>query len=802
MIRKLLLVSLLAFITFSANAAVTGRVVDEKGQPVFDAMINYSNIANRLMYVYTNANGEFSIPAPTEWSLNDLPMYKMQNATGTVGGNSFVNNRTNAGTMIWQKGNIVYFSIKNNAQRIVADLFDCEGKKVAQLVNKEFNKGVVSINAMAHPLFRAHQVYFVRINNGKDIVSFKMCSAGATLISSLVKPDVVSVEQDRSLAKQAAIDGLRAGKTGYQPATVQLTTYSDKVGDLKITSINIDSIAGAILASMSLDQKLGQLCQCSDASYFTSNFAGSFLKGSSRSAMQTMQNTAMSTGAKVPLTIGSDFLHGGNPVYLPHNIGIGASGNPLLCEMAFRMTAMYCKIGNNVDFSPTLDVPRNDKYGRVYEGFSENVDDTKIMARAAVRGLQGTDLSSDYTMIATIKHYAGAGGTAGGDMMGTTNTGDWATLCKIHLPQFHAAVDAGAASVMTAYNNFITSPTSTTPLSMTAHKILITDTLKNGWKFDGFTISDWMQVYVPGTLDRIASGFNAGLDVSMQPSNTAEFFSALKTLVNNNTILIDRVNDAVKRHLRVKLRMNLFANPLSRSDLASVTNTVEYRNLARACVRQSLVLLKNDTKVLPLSKTAKIAVVGVWADNIGSQCGGWSETGGDSWQGSMTNAHPLTGATTIYQALQAVGGNNVTYSADASGINSNADVVVVVVGEVPYAEGAGFRADVTLPADQVNLVQACKAKGKPVVTILITGRPNVLSTIPDNSTALVAAWLPGTEGNGVADVLFGDYDFVGKLRYTWPANNNQEPINTGTMGDAVGSGGTPLFAYGFGLTYK
>jgi beta-glucosidase len=224
--------------------------------------------------------------------------------------------------------------------------------------------------------------------------------------------------------------------------------------------------------------------------------------------------------------------------------------------------------------------------------------------------------------------------------------------------------------------------------------------------------------------------------------------------------------------------------------------------VARACVRKAIVLLKNSSAALPLSKSAKIHVVGTWEDNLGVQCGAWSETGGDAWQGSTT-AHGIAGATTILQGLQAgIGtGGRITFNTAATNIPADADKIVVVVGETPYAEDAGYKGDITLAADQIALVQACAASGKPVITVMLTGRPNVLGTIPANSTALVAAWLPGTEGEGVADVLYGDYNFVGKLPYSWPASNAQEPINDGTMGDATGSGGAPLFAYGTGLTY-
>jgi beta-glucosidase len=486
-------------------------------------------------------------------------------------------------------------------------------------------------------------------------------------------------------------------------------------------------------------------------------------------------------------------------------MGMGSSHDVLLTELAYRICGMCCKVGNNVNFAPCLDVPRNDKYGRVYEGWSETPDDTKLMARAAIRGLQGSDLSSDYSMIATAKHYAGAGGTQDGVMRGQTNTGTWAQLCQIHLPGFRAAVDAGCASIMTSYNSYVTSATNNGQTNCTEHRALIIDTLKNGWGFDGFTISDWMQAYAPGwnpPINRAVSAVNAGLDVSMSPQDAAGFVNLIKGAAGG-AIPQSRIDDAAKRCLRVKLRMGLFEKPLPSSALSTYFSSAEYRTVARACVRKAIVLLKNTNSALPLSKTAKIHVVGAWADNIGVQCGAWSETGGDAWQGSTT-AHGIAGATTILQGLQAGinggGGGRVTYNAAASGIPADADKIVVVVGETPYAEDAGYKGDITIAGDQQTLVQTCQASGKPVITILLTGRPNALGTIPNNSAALVAAWLPGTEGNGVSDVLYGDFNFTGKLTVTWPASSSQEPINTGNMGDANNTG-TPLYTYGTGLTY-
>jgi beta-glucosidase len=461
---------------------------------------------------------------------------------------------------------------------------------------------------------------------------------------------------------------------------------------------------------------------------------------------------------------------------------------------------------NNLAFGPCLDVHRSDKSGRVYEGFAETPDLTAKFARAAVRGIQGTDLMSGWTMMATLKHWAAGGGTANGGGHGNANTApNIGVMANIHFPPFLAGVRAGAACVMTGYQSVFGTVMST-------NRALVTDTLKTKYGFDGFVITDW----ATANGQEVAC-INAGHDMCMtvDPPN---FQTIVRNAVNGGSISSTRLNDAVKRILRVKYRMGLFTNPWPNTGLNNVLASAEYRAVARACVRKSLVLLKNDVvgaaAVLPLSKTAQIHVVGAFADNLGYQCGGWSATGitiadntnvlstgnqnDEGWQGTAV-AHAINGATTILQGIRAVQ-SGATYSASAAGIPSTTSVIVCVVGETPYAEDTGDRTDITLASDQIALVQACAASGKPVVTILITGRPNALGTIPTNSKGLVAAWLPGTEGRGVSDVLFGDYRFSGKLSVTWPASNAQDPINTGSMGDNTGSGGNPLFAYGFGLT--
>jgi beta-glucosidase len=801
--RYLNAILLITCISAAANAAVSGRAIDPAGKGVYDAMVCYTNIANRLVYVYTDANGYFNIPAPTDWNLNDLPMYKPVPSTA-IRAMQLAQSGT-SGFSAKANGDLINFFVPKSDNRVIADMYDVSGKRLMRL----FDKVVAgSGNYVFDPFVKnetalSHQVYIVRLTNGGVTASVRIMNTGMRKTPKVLDASdrVVSMQTSPELAKAAAVDGIRVGKTGYFATTVQVNTYNDAVGNVTIKVDNIEGRVDSVFALMSVDEKVGQLMQpsLSNQTDVANYLLGSYLKGEGSTAPMT---SALSTPRKIPLIVGNDWVHGGRHIYFPHEIGLGCTGDTLLAELAYRVATMCCVVlQNNECFAPCLDVHRSDKSGRVYEGFAETPELTVPFARAAVRGIQGTDLTSGYTMMATLKHWAAGGGTVnGGGHADATTAPNMGVMAKIHFPPFAAAVKAGAAMVMTGYQSVFGSV-------MATNKQLVTDTLKTAYGFDGVVITDWATA-----IGKEVACVNAGHDLCMTVTPSS-FVGIIKPAVSNGSISAARFTDAVKRNLRVKFRMGLFQNPWPNSNLNNYLASQEYRNVARACVRKSMVLLKNTNNVLPLSKTANVHVVGVWADNMGYQCGGWSATGfsignntnmlngGDEgWQGTA-NAHLVPGATTILQGIQAVRSAN-TYSPNASGIPSTAGVIVVVVGETPYAEDNGDRTDITLASDQIALVQACAtaAGTRPVVTILITGRPNALGTIPNNSAALVAAWLPGTEGEGVSDVLFGDYKFSGKLSVTWPASNSQDPINTGNMGDNTGSGGNPLFAYGFGLT--
>jgi beta-glucosidase len=424
------------------------------------------------------------------------------------------------------------------------------------------------------------------------------------------------------------------------------------------------------------------------------------------------------------------------------------------------------------------------------------------MGVAAIKGFQGMSPRDPKHIVACAKHFVGDGATTFGTgplSKGEGSSEKWpidrgdtklteAELKKLLLPPYVAAIEAGVGTVMISYNTWN---------GVQAHgsRRLMTDILKGELGFKGFLISDWAAIdAIPGDYKSdVETAINAGLDMVMVPDKYPEFFDTLKALVEEKRVPMARIDDAVRRILRVKAAMGLLdegASLMADRKLHASFGSPEHRAVARDAVRQSLVLLKNEGKTLPLAKSAHIHVAGGNADDIGNQCGGWTV----EWQGK--SGPVMTGGTTILQAMRnAVGTTGkVTFSVDGAGAGG-APVAVAVIGETPYAEMQGDRSDLALAPADVATVKALKKSGARVVVVLVTGRPMILDSILADADAIVAAWLPGTEGAGVADVLFGDYKPTGKLSYSWPRSMAQLPIN---VGDAKYD---PLFPFGFGLTY-
>ena len=572
-------------------------------------------------------------------------------------------------------------------------------------------------------------------------------------------------------------------------------------------SLPVATRVADLLSRMTLDEKIGQMTQVERSSLtaqsdiVTYNLGSLLSGGGSAPATNTptgwanmydsYQQTALTNRLGIPLIYGVDAVHGHNNVrgatIFPHSIGLGATRNPTLVQQIGQATAEEVA-GTGIDwtFAPCLCVARNERWGRTYESFGEDPAIAQSMT-TVITGFQGTTLGGSSTSIlATAKHYVGDGGTTGGDDQGNTQLSE-ADLRRIHLPPFIDAIQKGAGSVMISYSSW-------NGVKLHGHAYLINTVLKGELGFSGFVVSDWAgidQIDGGGSFSAsdVRTSVNAGIDMVMVPHDYRNFQSLLRTEVTAGRVTTARIDDAVRRILTKKFQLGLFERPLTDRSLTSTVGSTAHRSIARQAVRESLVLLKNDG-ILPLSKSARIFVAGKNADNIGNQSGGWTI----SWQGS---SGAITPGTTILQGIRAAvtPGTVVDFNAAGRGAAGH-DVAIVVVGEKPYAEGQGDRTDgMTLDRTDLSALSTVARTGVPVVVVLVSGRPLVVTSELPGWRGLIAAWLPGTEGNGVADVLFGDHRPTGKLPMSWPRTATQIPIN---VGDATYD---PLFPYGFGLTY-
>ncbi|XP_062213254.1 uncharacterized protein LOC133914118 [Phragmites australis] len=585
-----------------------------------------------------------------------------------------------------------------------------------------------------------------------------------------------------------------------------------------------------LLSRMTLEEKIGQMSQIERANATTTviekYFVGSVLSGGGsvpaekatastwQKMVTKMQKAALKTRLGIPIIYGIDAVHGNNNVYnatiFPHNIGLGATRDPTLVKRIGEATAHEARAtGIPYTFAPCVAVCRDPRWGRCYESYSEDTRLVQLMTSNMVTGLQG-DVPAKHPkgvpyvggskkVAGCAKHFVGDGGTRRGINENNTVL-SFHDLMRIHMPPYDNAVIKGISTVMISYSSW-------NGIKMHENKFLITDTLKNKMNFRGFVITDWQAVDRITTpphkhyYHSIQETIHAGIDMVMIPYDYTEFVADLTSQVKSGQIKLDRVNDAVSRILRVKFTMGLFEDPLPDPRLAKELGAQEHRAVAREAVRKSLVLLKNGKKgkpMLPLQKKAKkILVAGSHAHNLGYQCGGWTGT----WQGGSGNS--ITGVgTTILEAIKSAVDKStaVEYAEhpDKDSIAQNAgeyDYAVVAVGEPPYAETAGDNQNLTIPDPGAKVIKDVCGLVKCVV-LIVSGRPLVVEPYLDYTDALVAAWLPGTEGQGIADVLFGDYGFTGKLPRTWFKSVDQLPMNYGDKRY------DPLFPFGFGLTTK
>ena len=581
----------------------------------------------------------------------------------------------------------------------------------------------------------------------------------------------------------------------------------------------------ALLKRMSLEEKVGQMIQADTASIKPEDLRryplGSILAGGSSPPLNAPDRSpagpwietvrafnAVATEQRpghlpIPIIFGINAVHGNNNVVgatlFPHNIALGATNDPDLIQRIGQATAQEtAAAGIDWVFAPTLAVPRNDRWGRTYEGYSEDPARVRAYAGRMIEGLQGAPGKGrlqDGRVSATAKHFLGDGGTTNGIDQGNTDVPE-SELIAIHSAGYPPAINAGVRTIMASFNSW-------QRVKMHGNKRLLTDVLKGRMGFEGFVVGDWNgHGQIPGcTTTHCPAAFNAGLDMAMASDSWKGLFDNTVKDVRAGVIPISRVDDAVRRILRVKFKAGMFdpARPFERRQ--DVIGSAAHRALAREAVRKSLVLLKNDG-VLPIKSSARILVAGAAADNIPQQSGGWSL----SWQGDGNTNADFPNAQSIYAGIAAAmkaGGGSAALSPDGS-FKEKPDLAIVVFGEQPYAEGLGDLHTLEFEAgdkQSLALLKKLKSAGIPVVSVFLSGRPLWVNPELNQSDAFVAAWLPGSEGGGIADVLIGDRqgrprnDFTGRLSFSWPKTAAQFTLNEGQPGY------DPLFPLNHGLSY-
>ena len=587
----------------------------------------------------------------------------------------------------------------------------------------------------------------------------------------------------------------------------------------------LEARVAAIVKGMTLAQKVGQMTQAEIKAITPDDvrtyYLGSVLNGGGSwpdndkhapagawlKLAQSYHEASMATdmAVKIPVVWGTDAVHGHNNVFgatmFPHNIGLGAARDPQLVEAIAAATGRAVRAtGIAWAFGPTVAVVRDDRWGRTYESFSEDPRLVHDYAGVYVKGMQGA-FKDQGNVIASIKHLIADGGTENGVNTGVSRLTE-RELINIHAPGYFSGLEAGAQTVMVSFNSWVDPETGRDHGKLHGSHRLMTEILKERMGFDGFIVTDYNGIgEVKGcTVDHCAAAINAGVDMVMVPNDWKAFIANTIGDVEAGRIPMARIDDAVARIVRVKLRAGLFGKAPVENAYAGKDDALMARELARRAVRESLVLLKNEGPALPLAAGKRILVVGRGADSMTLQTGGWSLT----WQGTANTNADFPKGETILAGLKAAGAK-VTYSLDAKGVDpAKFDAVVAVIGEAPYAEGDGdIGASGTLrhasryPQD-LAVLQAVHGKGKPVVTVFLSGRPLWTNDLMNLSDTFIAAWLPGTEGRGVADLLVAGKDgkaadFSGKLSFSWPKGVCQTPLNVGDKGY------DPLFAWGYGL---
>lgn len=573
-----------------------------------------------------------------------------------------------------------------------------------------------------------------------------------------------------------------------------------------------------LLSQMTLAEKIGQMTQVEKNSItpddVSNYFIGSVLSGGGgnpspnnvqawRDMVQTYMQASLKTRLAIPLIYGVDAVHGHNNVagatIFPHNVGLGATRDVELVErIAEATTSEVLATNAHWNFAPAVSVPQDLRWGRTYEGYSEDTALVSELGAAYVRGLQKKNAHGEW-VLASVKHYVGDGGTTWDSRSntGAVTSANWQaananwridqgdtrvdeeTLRRVHLAPYRVAIDAGAENIMVSFSSW-------NGLKLHAHEYLLTKVLKEEWGFEGFLVSDWMALshLSDDAYKAVVLSINAGLDMVMVPYDYKAFINNLRIAVEQGDVSIERIDDAVARILRVKFMLGLFEKPITDTAYLADFGGTAHRALAQEAVQKSLVLLKND-KALPLSEGVSLNVAGQAADDIGLACGGWTI----AWQGGQG---AITPGRTLLDGLKQQ--YSVNYNA-AGDFDQRSAVGIVVVAETPYAEGEGDREDLSLTQQDRLLIEKVRQQCDQLVLVIYSGRPLIITEIVDLCDAIVAAWLPGSEANAIADVLAGAVPFTGRSPYTWPRSMTQVPLS-----QLEASGESPLYALGFSST--
>ena len=588
---------------------------------------------------------------------------------------------------------------------------------------------------------------------------------------------------------------------------------------IHLVSCSANNDVSGLISSMTLEEKIGQMTQVDyrylqNVTDINKYFLGSILSGGGATPptnqpsswvdlYNEFQEQALNTRLKIPLIYGIDAVHGHNNVVgatiFPHNIGLGcANDEKLIKEIAVATAVEIQATGLDWTFAPCLAVAQDERWGRTYESFSEDHDIVTKLGVATVQGYQMGNSLSKKSVLACAKHYVGDGNTVFGT--GSNNYKidrgdvvlDEGELRSKYIKPFKESIKQGVGSIMISYNSWHGK-------KLHGHKYLINDILKQELGFKGFVVSDWAGIneIAKDYKASIIESINAGIDMVMVPGSLNpdhdsydDFIRLAIESVKEGSIPINRIDDAVTRILKIKKKIGLFDRPIKDPQNINMVGSKKHRDLARESVRKSMVLLKNKNKLLPIDRSGKkISFVGEHADNIGYQCGGWTIT----WQGGSGD---ITPGTSILDAFNATvrDTNDISYSIYGENI-PDSDIIIAVIGEKPYSEGWGDRKSLDLSDEDKKILKRVKEKNLPYLIILVSGRPLLIEDEIKDSDAFIAVWLPGTEGAGIADVIFGDHAPTGKLSMSWPRSIDQLPIN---IGDKIYN---PLFPFGYGLSY-